>query len=502
MQIWREEGITPCAVLLCIHGLSLHANSFTSFGKAMAHVGIPTYALDVRGFGSWQNSEEATHLSFDRAFNDIKNTLRAIRRSNPGLPLVIVGESMGGAIALQTTAANPDLVDGLICCVPSRRNSGQNTTNMKAAIGLLYRPNALIDVGDSVIKRATQQSDVAEEWENDPMTRKNFNSKELLQFRNLMNNSRVKAEQITKTPVLFLQGGSDRLIKPTGTVDLFNRLKTSDKDLVMVGTAQHLILEQGQFDDKQVIKDDVIAILTNWIDKHVANADGAGGSTASAGKTMEETSDQTRKARGHFKIAEGEMLLNDPEGAADHLVAVIKLARGTALAQKADQMLLTLPEHLIAPPIGATKHDNAQLVSLNAAKANDKPSILVFCAPWIEACKTILADLHTALGPDEDKVNIVWIDADKQETQGILDEYGVKPLPALLYLSYKNEVLRYSLGNPGLAVLRSRVRLLLDADAKLQQEDREKAAAGTAATTAPDTAATAAATAAATTTAP
>jgi acylglycerol lipase len=467
VQVWREESITPWAVLLCIHGLSLHAESFRTFGKAMARMGIPTYAMDVRGFGSWQNTETAAQVSFDRAFIDIKNTLAGIRRSNPGLPLVIVGESMGGAIALQATAANPELVDGLICCVPSQHNNGQQTTNMKAAFGLIYRPNWKIDVSNSIIKKATQQSNVAEEWENDPMTRKNFDSKELLRFHNLMNGSLAKAPLITKTPVLFLQGGSDKLIKPTGTVELFNKLKTSDKDLVMVGTAQHLILEQGQFDDKNLIKDDVIVMLTNWIDKHVVSIDDDGeGKTAGNSTTTVEASDQTRKALGHFQVAKGSLLLNDPAGAQSHLLEVLKLARGTALAQKADDMLLTLPEHMIAPPVGTAQHDNAQLVSLNSAKSNDKPSILIFCAPWIESCKTILPDLHAALGADEDKVNIVWIDADKEETQGILLEYGVKPLPAVLYLSAKNEVLRYSLGNPGVVTMRSQIRLLLEADQK------------------------------------
>jgi len=471
MQIWRDVSVTPWAVLLCIHGLSLHATSYTAFGKAMSHLGIPTYAIDVRGFGSWQNTEQARQLDFTQAFSDIKNSLEAIKRGNPGLPIIIVGESMGGGIALQAAAANPTLVDGLICSVPSRRNSGQKTTNLKAALGLIYNPNWKIPIGDKVIKRATAKADVAEEWENDPMTRKRFTAKELMQFRALMNDNRMKAELITKIPVLFLQGGSDKLIKPTGTVELYNHLKTNDKDLVMVGSAEHLILEQGQFDDKIQIKDDVITLLTNWIDKHVANTERSLTTIKDPSKTMEENSDLTRKANGHIKIAEGHMLLNDPDTAKDHLLTVLRIARGTALAQKADQMLLSLPEHLIAPPVNHDLHDSAQLVSINSAMSNEKPTMLVFCAPWIESCKTILKDVHEALGADEDKVNIVYIDADKEENQSLIKEYGIKPLPAVLYLSYKNEVLLYTLGDPGVVVTRSRIKQLLATDAKLHEKE-------------------------------
>ncbi len=478
MQIWRDISVTPWAVLLCIHGLSLHSKSFTAFGTAMSHLGVPTYAMDVRGFGSWQNTDTTTRLNFEDTLSDIKNTLKAVRRVNPGLPIIIVGESMGGALALQAAAANPDLVDGLICSVPSRVNSGQKSASMRAALGMLYKPNGLIEVGDSMIKRATQQVDVAEDWENDPMTRKEFSPKELLRFRNLMNNSRAKAELITKTPVLFLQGGSDKLIKPAGTVALFNRLKTSDKDLVMVGTAQHLILEQGQFDDKEVIKDDVIALVTNWIDKHVANLDqDLTGSLTDSTSSMAKDADVTRQARGHFLMAEGCLLLNDAEAAKEHLSTVMHLARGTAIAQKADNLLLTLPELLLTPPPASVQHDNAKLVSISAAKANDKPTILVFCAPWIEPCKTLMANINAALDDNQDKVNIVWVDADKEENQALLDEYGIKPLPAVLYMSYKNEVLLYTLGNPDVKVTRSRIRRLLADDAKLQEKDKAAAEA-------------------------
>lgn len=472
VQIWRDISVTPWAVLLCIHGLSLHAKSFEAFGKAMSHVGVPSYAMDVRGFGSWQNAQGASHLDFEKAFADIKNTLEAVRRSNPGLPVVLVGESMGGAIALQATAANPELIDGLICSVPSRKNSGQSSTGMKAAIGLIYHPNGEIDVGDKVIRKATQEIQVAEDWEHDPLSRMDYSPKELLQFRNLMNNNQIKAAQITNTPVLFLQGGSDKLVKPAGTIGLLKYIKAKDKDLVVVGTAQHLILEQGQFDDTHVIKDDVITIVSSWIDKHVANPETEPSEDAT--NLMSKYSDATRQARGHFKMAEGSLLLNDAETAKDHLATVLRLAHGTMLAQKADQLMLTLPEHLIAPPVGTGPHDDAELVSINAAKSNDKPTILIFCAPWIDSCKTLLEDLNRVLGVDQNKVNIVWINADREDTQSLVKEYGIGPLPAVLYMTYNNEVLLYSLGNPGDAVTRSRIRKLLAADAELHAKDREK----------------------------
>lgn len=461
MEAWRDLTVTPWAALLCIHGLSLHASSYASFGKQMGHLGIPTYAIDIRGFGSWQNQKETANLDFPSAFEDIRSALVSIRKAHPGLPIILLGESMGGALALQTAADNPKLVDALICSVPSRKNQGQKGTNIKAALGFIYTPNKELLVGPKVIARATSKPEVAEEWEQDPLSRSRFSAKDLNHFRNLMNQNRSKAELITDMPVLFLQGASDRLIKPSGTLELFSKIKSSDKNLVMVGSAEHLIFEQGQF------ASDMVDLVSNWIEKHVVTGAAKPEQSSQAQspeKGEAEDASSFKQALGHFKIAEGEILLGEYKQAEEHLGTTLRIARGTALAARAHKLLLELPEKFIAPSKSKAATESLALTSLNAAKDNTKPTILVFCAPWIAACKTLSADITVALGQDADKVNVVWIDADQEKNKPLLAEYGVKPLPAILYLKKNNEVLLYSLGDPGPTAIHTRVQQLLKAE--------------------------------------
>jgi len=450
LEAWRDATSTPWAVLLCIHGLGLYARSFADFGKQMSTLGVPTYAIDVRGFGSWKNTEETSHLDFKATFDDIRNALLAIKRAHPGIPVILLGESMGGAIALQAAAANPELVDGLICSVPSRRRQGAKGITLRTAVGLVYRPHEEIEVGEKVVKRATTQRTLVTEWENDPLSRLKYSPKELLEFQKLMMQNAKKAEQISSMPVLFFQGGNDRLIKPSGTIALFNELQSPDKNLVMVGTAEHLIFEEGQFND------DVIDLVTSWIDKHVAEPKLSSDSSDSSGHLCVVN----REALGNFKIAEGNIMLNDPVTAKDHLLAAIRIAKGSNLAARANQLLLTLPEQLLAPPMGRPKPMPLNLVSLDSAKANDKPTILIFCAKWIESCKTILDDVHTALGARYSQVNVVMIDADDPKNDPLLKQYGIQPLPAVLYLNGINEVVDYTLGNPGIPILGQRIEKL------------------------------------------
>ena len=92
----------------------------------------------------------------------------------------------------------------------------------------------------------------------------NFSATDLIEFQKFMNDNIVFAEQIKHTPVIIFQGYSDELVKPLGTLALYQAIKSRDKDLVFVGHAEHLIFEEGQFDQ------DVVDGSLSWLNRHIA----------------------------------------------------------------------------------------------------------------------------------------------------------------------------------------------------------------------------------------
>ncbi len=111
---WVESEQPVQAVIVCVHGLGLHNGTYDAFGKRMSKLGYAVYAIDVRGFGSWMAAEGREKVDFDGCMEDVKGTLKVVHRVHPGLPVFILGESMGGAIALRACALYPELVNGLI----------------------------------------------------------------------------------------------------------------------------------------------------------------------------------------------------------------------------------------------------------------------------------------------------------------------------------------------------------------------------------------------------
>ncbi|MGH9548938.1 MAG: alpha/beta fold hydrolase [Terriglobales bacterium] len=265
---WVDPSVSPRVVLLCIHGLGLHKGNYDAFGKNICKYGIPTYAIDVRGFGEYLESGRHTQLDFDGTLADIKLYLQKLHEKYPDLPVVILGESMGGAIALRATALYPELISGLVSSVPSgdRFNQfGQNlSVGMHVLVGGFHKP---MNIGDTIVKQATKKEDLRKEWSTDPMGKMEISPAELMRFSGFMAENFDAAKKITDKPVLFVQGVSDKLVRPAGTWKLCDSLATPNREMVLSKTGEHLIFEEAQFSDNDLL------FLRRWIDRNIVKLD-------------------------------------------------------------------------------------------------------------------------------------------------------------------------------------------------------------------------------------
>ncbi len=130
-RAWLPTGARSKAILLCVHGLGFSSSSYEPFGKKLSSLGYATYAVDVRGFGSWLKKEGHETVDFDSCLQDVEQALKSLHKAYPGEPVFLVGESMGGAIALSSAARYPDLVQGLVSAVPSRDRFHKTSNSSK-----------------------------------------------------------------------------------------------------------------------------------------------------------------------------------------------------------------------------------------------------------------------------------------------------------------------------------------------------------------------------------
>lgn len=108
----------PAAVIVALHGFNDYSNAFKDQAEAWRDRGIATYAYDQRGFGA---SPGRGLWHSDRALvDDVRAVVSLVRRKHPGVPVTLVGESMGGAVALAAMAVDPAVeADRIVLSAPA-----------------------------------------------------------------------------------------------------------------------------------------------------------------------------------------------------------------------------------------------------------------------------------------------------------------------------------------------------------------------------------------------
>jgi alpha-beta hydrolase superfamily lysophospholipase len=109
---WAVPQAEPWAAVVLVHGLAEHCGRYDHVGAQLARAGLDVHGFDLRGFGG-SGGPRASVDRWSQLHDDLEERLVAVRSIAPGRPLVLLGHSMGGLIALGYVLdgrARPDLL--------------------------------------------------------------------------------------------------------------------------------------------------------------------------------------------------------------------------------------------------------------------------------------------------------------------------------------------------------------------------------------------------------
>src|SRR5262245_21347372 len=95
-----DEGTLKKAVLHIVHGMAEHAGRYARLAEALTAKGYVLYAHDQRGHGKTAKGVEdlgflAQSRGFRRATRDIGELIAFEKQKNPGIPVCLLGHSLG-----------------------------------------------------------------------------------------------------------------------------------------------------------------------------------------------------------------------------------------------------------------------------------------------------------------------------------------------------------------------------------------------------------------------
>ena len=115
---WTDDTKTPHAVLQVAHGLGEHARRYRAPLEPLIASGWTVYADDHRGHGLTAPSPEALgHFGAGGAqlvVEDLRRLTSLARAEHPGLPLILLGHSLGSFFAQAFVFDHSRAIDGLV----------------------------------------------------------------------------------------------------------------------------------------------------------------------------------------------------------------------------------------------------------------------------------------------------------------------------------------------------------------------------------------------------
>ena len=263
---WAKES-APKAVVVAIHGATLHGRSYTRLAQVLSERGYSIFAPDMRGYGAWyhdssESDKLAKNVIYSQSEADLHKLLNKLHELYPGKPIFLMGESVGANMAVRLLADFPSCADGMILsstAIKQRLFFGP-TSFLQMLTVFFVKPKAQLDITPYLRSRVSESPEITEERVKDPLGRTKLNVVELFKTR-FFNKDCLKLLPLLSntSSVLVLEGSEDRLFHSDDVTNLMAQLPCQDKTLHVLQGRGHINLETTY------VCDEVQDVVEKWL---------------------------------------------------------------------------------------------------------------------------------------------------------------------------------------------------------------------------------------------
>lgn len=247
----------PKAAVIAVHGLGDHSGGMHAMTQRLAEDGYAVYAFDLRGHGRSPGKR-----GFIRKWEEYTGDLHAFRQKieqeQPGLPLFIIGHSLGGAISIDYAIHRPNGLAGLVALAPALSYEMTRSEKLLTAFLGVVKP-------DFQVKGKPEYDHLTK----DPEAKKRLMSDELRHSMVTPGLGRGLMQAILRTQAnadklqlpFLLQFGLEDNVTPHGKLQqFFESVTFTDKQKIEYESMRH-----RPYDDLE--RETFLADLIGWLDR-------------------------------------------------------------------------------------------------------------------------------------------------------------------------------------------------------------------------------------------
>lgn len=247
-RAWMPKSEEPQAIIVALHGFNDYGNFFAAPGRYLARLGFGVYAYDQRGFGAAPNRGLWPGVAAYR--RDLAAVVRAVRARHPGLPVHLLGESMGGAV-IMTALAGPDppQADAVVLSAPAVWARATMPWYQRAALWLGARTVPWLTVSGRGLRIAPSDNvEMLRALGRDPLVIKETRIDTISGLADLMD-AALEAASSFEANALILYGDRDQIIPKSPTRLMMARLPREGRDrrrIAVYENGYHMLLRDLQ----------------------------------------------------------------------------------------------------------------------------------------------------------------------------------------------------------------------------------------------------------------
>lgn len=263
------------AILIHLHGLHAHfqhiypcIDDFYHRIKYLKKANILSYALEFNGHGK-SSGYRGSVYDFNLLIEDISRLMEYIKLLHPNIPVFLVGESMGGAMAIIYGIKKPMDIKGIICLAPMIGLS-EKVNIKKSTLGFVLFVSKYFPKWKLISKKNRNVLKLKEY--NHFRNKCSYEIKENITLetaRECFNASQFIKDNRNKfnLPLLLFHSKHDHVTSFNSSKEFFDNCESNNKQFIELDDTTHCVLVPNFKDD--CIPDGIISKITNWINSFV-----------------------------------------------------------------------------------------------------------------------------------------------------------------------------------------------------------------------------------------
>ncbi|MBM9515112.1 alpha/beta hydrolase [Desulfogranum marinum] len=260
MKVWLPDHATA-GVIIAVHGFNDYSNSFKNAAAFFNDHHLAVYSYDQRGFGA--TKAKGRWAGTKAMVKDLSVFITHVSQTYPSLPVYILGDSMGGAVAIAALAKeNPAEIQGVILVAPAVWARSEMPFYQRWLLWIAAHTLPWKKVtGEFLEITASDNIEMLKELSKDPLVIKATRVDTLYGLSNLMDEAYRNAE-LLRVNTLILYGEKDEIIPREPVFKLYKRLPLREDQvrpqLIVYENGYHMLLRDLQAEN-------VMSDIVEWI---------------------------------------------------------------------------------------------------------------------------------------------------------------------------------------------------------------------------------------------